>query len=128
MNYGLSAQERELLEEHIEKLSEENNDLLALNEKLQVRANESAQALQERSEELEERLNQWNDMENALRATKEREDQYKYQKEMLESKIKHKMELIGSLEKEKEEADREIARLENEIKIINGRAVHFQRA
>jgi len=71
---------------------------------------------------------QWNEMENALRATKEREDAYKSQKDMLESKIKHKMEMIGILEREKDDVDRENARLDNEIKIVNGRAAHFQRA
>jgi len=116
------------LEDHIDKLSEENNDLLALNEKLSVRASDATRTLHERSEELEERLIQWSEMENALRATREREDAYKTQKEMLESKIKHKMEMIGILEKEKDDVDRENARLDNEIKIVNGRAAHFQRA
>jgi len=54
LSYGLSLQERELLEDHIDKLSEENNDLLVLTEKLSVRASDATRTLQERSGELEE--------------------------------------------------------------------------
>lgn len=44
-------EEREELMDHIEKLSEENNDLLALCDKLGKRSNESQQLLQAKSVE-----------------------------------------------------------------------------
>jgi hypothetical protein len=48
---GFSIEEREELLDHIEKLSEENNDLLALSDKLGKRSNESVQLLQAKTAE-----------------------------------------------------------------------------
>jgi len=75
---------------------------LLLNEKLTKRADDSTRELNSKGRELEEKLNVWNDLENALTCTRERELNIKNQKEMLESRVSNLMEELGELENDRD--------------------------
>lgn len=87
--YGasLKGEEAEEYLEHIDKLTDENNNLILLNDKLTKRADEATKTLISRGKELEEKLAVWNDLENALQCTRERELGLKQQKDVLENKL-----------------------------------------
>jgi hypothetical protein len=99
---SLSEEEREEFLDHIDKLTEENTNLLMLNDRLSRRADESLKELQSKSKNIEEKLKAWFDMELALNYTRERELNLKSQKELLEIKLSSQMEQIGEIEREKE--------------------------
>jgi len=85
--HPLKSEEMDEYMDHIEKLTEENNNLLLLNDKLTKRADDATKTLISKGKELEDKLGVWNDMENALNCTRERELNLKYQKEVLENKL-----------------------------------------
>lgn len=87
-NFGsLKSEEIEEYLEHIDKLTDENNNLMMLNDKLTKRADEATKTLISRGKELEEKLAVWNDLENALQCTRDRESSLKKHKEILENKL-----------------------------------------
>lgn len=98
----MSSEEKEELLDHIQKLTEENNNLLLLNDKLSKRADDVFREYNTKGKELEDKLHVWNDMEVALNYTRERELNLKHQKEILECKLASQLEQIGELEKEKD--------------------------
>lgn len=77
---AFNIEERDELMDHIEKLTEENNDLLALNDKLSKRTNESINLLSQKTAEYKENMSVKNEMEDSLSATKQREMNIDYKR------------------------------------------------
>lgn len=88
--------------EHIDKLTDENNNLVMLNDKLTKRADDATKTLISRGSELEEKLAVWNDLENALQCTREREMGLKQHKDVLENKLGNLYEELGEIEKDRD--------------------------
>jgi len=87
---------------------------MLLNDKLSKRADEATKELMSKGKDLEQKLGVWNDLENALDCTRERELNLRHQKEMLESRLSAQMEELGELEKDRDTYYSRVVRLEKD--------------
>jgi len=124
----MSSEEKEELLDHIQKLTDENNNLLLLNDKLSKRADDVFREYSLKGKELEEKLQIWNDMELALNYTRERELNLKQQKDILESKMASQLEQLGELEKERDIYYGKAKKLEKEFEVIKDRSEKYENA
>lgn len=87
---------------------------MMLNDKLTKRADDATKTLISRGKELEEKLAVWNDLENALQCTREREMNLKKHKEILENKLSNIQEELGEIEKDRDNLQARNNKLEKE--------------
>jgi chromosome segregation ATPase len=128
VGWAFYSEEKNELQQRLDLLSNENSLLLEQLEAFKSR-NEYLEQMAHEREELSDKLTvQMRALSTEYHNTKIAEEEYSAQKEIAEEKLKKLNEVLGTMERSREEAVTTISRLQNELRLAQQQSLHYRKA